>query len=324
MNNISVIIPSNHDHNKLAVIINAVCIQTLKPSEIVIIDSFKSNISRIDELNELCTSNKITLIYRKVLNTFPGKARNLGVANSDGTYIAFIDVETIPRSNWLEESMKMILNNSVPGVWGATSFKANNKFEKLIRDGFFGEQTRLTLPGTVCKKMTFDKVGHFVDWVRAGEDTEWILRAKLLKIEIISLSITLIDYYGLIGLNINKLLMKWYRNYKASSQLPHFYSQRLILWLVFYPTIILIAFNWNNLIANWQMDSIFYISHITKIVTIMPMFAYIFFRGLILPLRRGVKISNLLPFRFISIFSICFIADIVKIIILSFPLNKIK
>ncbi len=37
--NISVIIPSNHDHHDVLKIIDAVCCQTVKPVEIILIDS---------------------------------------------------------------------------------------------------------------------------------------------------------------------------------------------------------------------------------------------------------------------------------------------
>jgi hypothetical protein len=83
--------------------------------------------------------------------------------------------------------------------------------------------------------------------------------------------------------------------------------------------LVLIAFNWNYLIADWRMDSLFYIGHVTKIVATFPFLTYLFLRGFVLPLRRGVSLWSLFPFRFVAIALICFLADTVKIMVLTDP-----
>jgi uncharacterized membrane protein YidH (DUF202 family) len=183
-------------------------------------------------------------------------------------------------------------------------------------------QPRRTLPGSVFSRKVFTKVGQFVDWARAGEDTEWMLRLELLQVPLVCPSCVLIDYAGLIGSDIKKLLIKWSRNYTASRDLPHFFPQRLFLWLIFYPLLILIAFNWNYLIADWRMDSPFYIGHVTKIVVVLPVLAYVVMRWLALPMQRGVAIRRLLPIRFFAIILICFMADLAKVWAFSIPKRR--
>jgi hypothetical protein len=164
--------------------------------------------------------------------------------------------------------------------------------------------------------------GQFVAWVRAGEDTEWMLRLELLRVRIVNPPGALIDYVGLIGLDLNKLLKKWFRNYTTSRDLPHFFPQKLLLWLFLYPLLILTAFNWNYLIADWRMDSPLYIGHVTKIVVILPGLVYLSVRGFVLPLRRGVGIWRLLPARFLAITLVCSMADVIKVLVFSFPKRK--
>jgi len=123
-------------------------------------------------------------------------------------------------------------------------------------------------------------------------------------------------------MDITKFLKKWHRNYTASRGLPHFSSQKMLLWLVLYPSFILIAFNWNYLIADWRMDSPFYIGHITKLAAILPPLMYVFVRGIFVPARRGVPLSSLLPFRFIGISLICLLADGVKSFVFTVPLRS--
>jgi glycosyltransferase involved in cell wall biosynthesis len=318
-----VIIPSNHDYSELQKIVYKICNQTVKPDEIVIVDSSTSNTKGCSEfLSELCRTSGIDLLYVHRKKTFPGKARNIGLAMATSEIVAFIDVDTIPRDNWLEESIKILVDKNSMGVWGSTSFTAVTPFEKIVRDGFFGVLPLKTLPGGVFKRDVFYKAGQFIDWVRAGEDTDLMLRLELFKIRIASSSITLIDYVGLKDLNFNKLINKWYRNYSMSNKLPHFFPLKILLWMILYPLLILIAFNWNYLIADWEMASPFYIGHVTKISTIIPILIYVLLRGIILPFQRGVKITQLIPFRFIAITLICFLADLIKVLVFTLPLSK--
>ena len=323
--NISVIIPSNHGHHELLKIVKAVCAQTVKPYEVVIVDSSNKCVTSPIDVSVLCESCSIKLVYEHVVTVLlPGHARNIGLDLSSGEIIAFIDVQTIPRTHWLESCLKCLASNSVYGVWGAACFKAETSFEKLVRDCFYGVLPRKTLPGSIFRKNVFDKTGQFIEWVRAGEDTEWMLRLELLKLNVANPPSALIDYLGLIGSDYKMLVSKWYRNYRASHQLPHFFPQRLFLWLILYPLLTLIAFNWNFLIADWRMDSSLYIGHITKIVALLPILAYIFIRGFWLPMLRGVDVWRLLPFRFISILSVCFVADTVKMLAFTLPFRNVK
>ena len=320
---IVVIIPSNHAHDDLLKIVMAVCRQTVKPNEIIIVDSYVGTAFCPENITDFCVLHGVRLIYEHRKLAFPGQARNVGLGLAKAELIAFIDVQTIPRPDWLEASLKVLPNNNVAGVYGSTSFSAETWLERLIRDAFFGLLPRKTLPGSIFRRDVFIKTGHFIDWVRAGEDTEWMLRLKLLKIPVVSLPVALVDYEGLIGMNLNSIMKKWHRNYSASHELPHLFPQKLFLWMVLYPLIIFVSFNWNYLIANWRMDSPFYIAHITKIAASFPIVAYVITRGVLLPLRRGVGFSRLFPFRFIAISYISFVADIMKAIAFSMPNQKI-
>jgi len=319
---ISVVIPSNHEHKDLFTLIKLICLQSRKPDEIIIVDSLNKNTIDISEIHMACNTHKINLIYKKRNYVFPGEARNIGLELCNSEFIAFIDVKTLPRSNWLESSLRLLLCSDIKGVWGSTIFCANSFFEKLIRDSFYGQLPVKTLPGSVFKREVYIKAGYFINWVRAGEDTEWMLRVKMLRIPVILQKGALIDYKGLIGVSKNILLNKWIRNYRMSQELSHHFPQKLLSWLVVYPLLVLIAFNWNYLIADWRTDSPLYISHITKLVAILPITIYVFFRGILFPLKRGVGVWEVLPCRFLAITLICFIADCLKLLAFSMPNNN--
>ena len=321
---ISVIIPSNHGHHELLKIVHAVYCQTTKPFEIVIVDSSIDAGICPEYVTMLCADGGIKLIYLHKELALPGDARNIGLGMASGDLIGLIDVQTIPRSCWLEESVNLLASHDVDGVWGATYFNAETKFERLVRDGFFGVLPRKTLPGSLFRRKVFDKSGQFIDWVRAGEDTEWMLRLEQLKVPVVSPSSALIEYVGLVGLDIKVIIRKWFRNYTDSRELLHFFPQKMLLWLTLYPLLILIAFNWNYLIADWSMESPYYFNHITKIVAIVPLLLYFLMRGILLPQYRGVGIWRLLPFRFVMIILICAMADAVKILVFSIPQRPLR
>jgi hypothetical protein len=316
---ISIIIPSSHSHEDLFLTIQSLCKQILKPYEIIVVDSSILGNFYPTKCSVLCIENQILFKYKYCENSFPGKARNIGVSLAVCQLIAFIDVQTIPRVEWLSTTSILLNNDNALGVYGSTYFKANSSFEKLVRDGFYGVLARKTLPGSVYKLAAIQQAGYFIEWVRAGEDTEWMLRLDVLKIPIIKHTLPLIDYNGILGMNISKLLLKWQRNYFSSRFLPHFFPQKIFLWLFFYPILVTIAFNWNYLIADWRTDSPFYIGHVTKMVCISPLLVYFILRGIILPLKRGVSIIYILPIRFIFIALICLMSDSIKAIAFSFP-----
>ena len=71
------------------------------------------------------------------------------------------------------------------------------------------------------------------------------------------------------------------------------------------------------------MDSPLYIGHVTKAVAILPGLVYLFVRGFLLPLHRGVGIWRLLPMRFVAIALVCLMADFVKVLVLTLPKGKL-
>jgi len=73
-----------------------------------------------------------------------------------------------------------------------------------------------------------------------------------------------------------------------------------------------LIYKWNMIFARFNIDSVFYIPHITKIYVTLLLLLSIVFRGIIRPLRRNVERSFIFPFNWILIGLIGVTLDIVK------------
>jgi len=313
---VSAIIPSAHNFIDTEKCIYALLGQTYRPFEIILIDSFGLGAYDKKQLQVMCKSKcRLNIIsYSKKLN--PGAARNIGVEKASSDFVAFIDVMTIPRKNWLSDYLKLInTNEMIDIIWGSTVYVANNSgLMPYVRDSIYGLNPIRTVPGTIIRKKVFQKVGQFLANVRTGEDSEWMNRAIYLNLEYIDSGQVSADYYGLLRLNFKKLVEKWLLSYRSSGGLEYYKWQRQLAIFIALPYLILIAYNWNWLVAGWQVNSLFYIPHITKIVIIIPILIYFFYRGIFLPRNKGLRLfRGILPFRFLMLFFVGAILDMVKL-----------
>jgi len=321
MDKISLIIPIKNNSENLNTLLNSIENWTLFPNQIIIIDSSDLKFE-VDKLfNYFCDNNGILLniIYKK--NLFPGNARNLGISNSKFNFLAFLDTNTIPNKNWLKNSFINLINSNSQGILGATKYNANSKKEKIIRAATYGKKPLKTLPGSIFSTDVIKKCGFFIDSVRAGEDQDWLVRLNLHKIKIIN-SHDILLYNGLLGYTYSDILKKWFRNYYSASKLPYLRSHKDWYFYGISIILIIIAFNWNAIMANWYASSIFYIPHITKISVVALTVLYIILRGVFYPLRKGLNIKFIFPLNFLRLVILSFALDTAKLA--AFIVGKLK
>ena len=141
---ISVVIPTLVCHEDLRVLIKSIEKQTLKPAEVIISDSSEDYFIRdfIESYN-----GKLSIIYQKNNRNYPGEKRNEGAKIAKFDLIAFLDVATVPRANWLEYSFKKI-SEGYDVVFGATKYKQHNSTQALIRAAAYGNIYHEASPGS--------------------------------------------------------------------------------------------------------------------------------------------------------------------------------
>lgn len=181
MAEISVIIPHYNDVVSLDACLTAIGIQTMDPArfEVVVAD----NMSPIDD----AALAKIVAGRAKIVRASEkgaGPARNVGVAASGGTILAFTDCDCVPEPGWLEAGVSALARGDVVGgqmtvsVANERAMTGAEAFERVFAfdNRSYVEQKGFTVTANLfCRRATFDAVGPFR--VGVSEDVDWCHRA---------------------------------------------------------------------------------------------------------------------------------------------------
>ncbi len=178
---ITVIIPVKNAEKTIDRCLKGLFLQTLEPLEVIIVDGHSN-----DETINIAKNYPIKIVYEDYGTI--GGARQIGVNNAKGQYVAFTDADCIPHPNWLENLMREI-GNDVVGVGGGTINIGKGLWEESIAlalDTFLGSansiQDRLvkkkkivgSISGCNCLYLKEDiiRVGGFNTRLSINEDTE--------------------------------------------------------------------------------------------------------------------------------------------------------
>ena len=150
-----------------------------------------------------------------------------------------------------------------------------------------------------------------METARAGEDGDWMSRAELQKINM-TFSDKFLKYGELNHISLKKLLKKWFRNYTFSAKLPFFRAHKDLYYYAISVFAVLVAFNWNRVLASWDEESIFFIPNITNISILIIFGIYIFMRGIYIPYNKGIRLRFIFPLNFIFIALLSGFLDLTK------------
>tara|TARA_Y100001935_G_C17306698_1_gene512765 strand:- start:1875 stop:2897 length:1023 start_codon:yes stop_codon:yes gene_type:complete len=312
---IALIIPHADEYDDLQSLLSSMELWTKQADEVIVIDSSKSPENLPLDFEKFCSSNQINLMHHQLDKLiYPGHARNIGVNLSQSNLIAFLDVKTVPTKNWLSNNFEIIKNSSNDGIWGKTIYKCSGNKQKIIRAATYGKLPIRTLPGSLINRHCFAKAGLFIESVRAGEDGDWFNRAYLHRMEFKDHdNVDCLTYKLSSEVTYKKILLKWYRNNSFASPLPYLKPHKDIYFYLVSILAVLIAYNWNNLFAAWDLNSVLYIPNITKITASVIFASYYLARSTIIPIQKGVKIKDLFPFMHFQVFALSFALDVIKI-----------
>lgn len=321
--NHSIIIPANNDQQDLTKLLEVIFhnIEKHDDFEIIVIDSSQINSqSTIEKSFPKPFIDKLRYFYSPK-RLFPGAARNLGIQHATGKYISFLDTKTIPNAEWFELLSIAVSENKV-GFYGKTIYEPSSFTQKIILASTYGFHQLITLPGTIIRMDHLNKIGVFIPSVRAGEDSDWILRSRELDAKLINQDEAHTSYSGVKDFSLLYVLKKWFTNYKSAKQYSHIKDHRFIYILSSFIFLIYFAFNWNNVFARWDESSFFYLANVTKIITFLSVIIYLMYRSLILPRLKGASYGFIFFGGFLPIFIVSICIDLVKIAAFISPNNK--
>ena len=122
---VSIVIPVYNAEKNIAACLDSVLLQTYQNFEIILIDDGSA-----DRSAEICKSyqekcSKIRYVYQK--NSGPASARNKGIDESKGKYIAFVDSDDTVSADMIGEMVETAETNSAEMVISSYFLIENNK-----------------------------------------------------------------------------------------------------------------------------------------------------------------------------------------------------
>ena len=179
---ISVIITAYNSTNHLTECINSVFNQTFQPFEVIVIDDGSTNNTKELVFNH--GDERIKYYYQQHQGI--SVARNAGILNSNGNYIAYIDHDDLWPENKLKLQIeRLVLDNSVKAVFGMVSQFYSPEVDIEYRKKYIcpHEPSSARHLGTLLiKKDDFYRVGIMDESIDVGEGLDWISRFDKLKL----------------------------------------------------------------------------------------------------------------------------------------------
>ena len=197
---ISVIIPTYNRKKTLARAIQSVINQSLSAFEILIIDDGSN-----DGTEEWVKENFQNIKYIYQNNRGVSSARNIGIENANGDWVAFLDSDDEWLPNKLHEQVKTIESNPkikffhTNEIWIRNGVRVNQMKKHKKYGGYIFEKCldicRVSPSSVLIQKEVFDNIGVFDESLRVCEDYDLWLRITS-KYPVVFLDLPLIYKYG--------------------------------------------------------------------------------------------------------------------------------
>lgn len=185
---LSVVIPLFNKEKSIYSTLLSVCSQTFMDFEIIVVDDGSSDGG--GETARAFPDSRVR--YFRKSNGGVCSARNRGIQESRGEYIAFLDADDQWDKQYLQEQVRMIEDFPEAAMWGINFAELSNgtiirKQETGLPEGFRGYVANyFQIPGrvsdlfcsssVVIRKDVFNKVGLFDEGIKYSEDNDMWFR----------------------------------------------------------------------------------------------------------------------------------------------------
>lgn len=195
---ISVVIPLYNKEQSITRTLDSVLAQTYTDYEVVIVNDGSTDHSQ-QVVEQWLNSSIVTQVAHHSINSSfrlinqPNggvcSARNRGIQEAKGEYIAFLDGDDLWASTYLEEVAKLIADYPNVGIYGigcchvdgdnlSPKIHTESAFRGVLTD-WFARGGAFTGSSTIIRKDVFDVVGMFDSRMTHGEDLDMWWRVLL-------------------------------------------------------------------------------------------------------------------------------------------------
>ena len=176
---VTVVVPYYNERENLPYLLQRLAEQTLRPHEVILVNSGSSDESS-DLIDEWIRTRRPIIHFRNLnaSTKTPGGSKSAGVKASHSNLFAFMDCGLVFPTNWLERQVALLDSDEIDWVSGVCLTKGTTLTDKAAIAHTYGYLTaRPVIPGSVVRRRVFDRIGLFKD-LRAGYDAEWARAAE--------------------------------------------------------------------------------------------------------------------------------------------------
>lgn len=240
MNLVSIITPSYNSLKFIAQTIESVISQTYQNLEMIVIDDNSPDKAN-EIIEEYCKKDSRIKLIKLEKNIGPANARNEGIKQARGKYIAFLDSDDIWLPTKLEKQIKFMQDNNLAITCSSyhTIDEVGRKIDtRVVKESFsYIDMLKSNQIGNLTGIYDCEKLGKiYMDNVGHEDYTLWLKVMK--KVEKTKAMIEPLAEYRILSNSVsaNKLkVLKWQWNiYRNIVRLDVFRSIYYFIWYVYY------------------------------------------------------------------------------------------
>ncbi|MCS4230397.1 glycosyl transferase family 2 [Stenotrophomonas maltophilia] len=184
----SVVVPTYNRSNTIEATLRSVISQTYPSFECIIVDDGSNDVVQLEQLVASLSDPRLKIISQK--NGGGGAARNTGIVNATGKYVAFLDSDDLFHPNKLDLFHKLLekepheaaysyarVDRGVPGRSWIRPDRPIRSDESMARYLFIANQfvqtSTIVMETRVARRIMFDPS------LRKGQDLDFCLRADV-------------------------------------------------------------------------------------------------------------------------------------------------
>ncbi len=203
------IIVNNYNNDKyISECLESLLSQTYQHIEIVVVDAFSTDSSRLIIDSYVNLDSRIKKVYCKSYERFPAVTYNLGFLNCSGEYIAINDPDDISLPERIEAQIKFLLENPLVGVVGCNCYEFNDEIKNLVETtvekNICNAAPPVRNPCLMLRKEVLAKHGLWNWKSEFAADFEWLYRFYVGGVNFYILNAPYVMYRKSHGTNISQ------------------------------------------------------------------------------------------------------------------------